>query len=159
MKNKAFFLATLFFTIHAFAELPVCMDKKERMDFNESQLLTWREFMDNKFIARGFIKGSVVGLIEDRQKHVHLEVDLDENINTNDDRIEVIYNSKYGELPPTQVGDEVVACGDFVVDKYSNFQAVLHWLHTSPKPKTHEHGYLAINGVVYGVVDIKDNRK
>lgn len=159
MRIKVFLLVPLFFTVHAFAELPICMDKKDHMEFNENQLLSWREFMDNKFTARGFIKGSVVGLIEDRQKHVHLEVDLDENFNTDDDRIEVIYNTKYGKLSPTKMGDEVIACGDFVVDMFSSFRAVLHWLHTSPKPISHEHGYLSINGVLFGVVDVKDSRK
>lgn len=122
------------------------------MEFNENQVLTWREFMENKFTARAFVKGTLVTLLEDRQKHIHLEVDLDQDLNTNDDRIEIIYNTKYGQLPDFQPGDEVVACGDFVIDKYSPHRAVIHWLHLNPKKGgPHEDGFIAIRGQVAGL--------
>ncbi|KHD88211.1 MAG: hypothetical protein OM95_10215 [Bdellovibrio sp. ArHS] len=125
------------------------------MDFNESRLLVYRDEMEKKFTARAFIQGLIVGVMEDRQKHVHFEVDLDENFATTDDRIEVIYNTKFGPLPDFSAGDVLVACGDFVVDPYSPFKAVVHWLHMSPNLKTHEHGYLSINGVVTGLINPK----
>lgn len=147
------------FSANSALALPSCFDRKTRMDFNESQVLTWREFMENKFTARAFIKGLLVSLMEDRQKHIHLEVDLDEDLNTKDDRIEVIYNVKYGALPAFQPGDEVIACGDFVVDKYSPHGAVIHWLHLNPKKNgPHEDGFIAIRGQVAGR-ELKEKQK
>lgn len=127
-----------------------CMDKKLSLDFNESQVLVWRDQQPHKFTARAYIKGRLVQLIEDRQRHVHFEVDLDEDLNTNDDRVEVIFNTGFGPLPAYQPGDEVIACGDFVVDNYSPHRAVIHWLHLSPKKNKHDDGFIIINGVIAG---------
>lgn len=140
----------LFSTAPAFAKVPACMDKKDRLEFNESQVLVWRELLEKKFTARAFIKGILVQVMEDRQKHIHFEVDLDDNLGTNDDRIEVIYNTQFGPIPEYQPGDEVIACGDFVVDPYSPHKGVIHWLHTSPKRNAHDDGYLMINGILTG---------
>lgn len=143
------FVAAPFLTASA---APPCFDRKARMEYNDSMVLSWREFMESKFTARAFIKGRLVLLMEDRQNHVHFEVDLDEDLNTQDDRVEVIYNTKYGPLPEYQPGDEIIACGDFVADPYSPHRAVIHWLHLNPKKGgPHEDGYLSINGQVTGL--------
>ncbi|WP_253721009.1 hypothetical protein [Bdellovibrio bacteriovorus] len=147
------------FPLSVFAKAPACLDKKDRMDFNESRLLAYRDEMEKKFTARAFIQGRIVEVMEDRQKHVHFEVDLDEDLSTNEDRIEVIYNTKFGPLPEFRAGDVLVACGDFVVDPYSPFKAVVHWLHMSPNLKSHEHGYLSINGIVTGLINPKPEKK
>lgn len=154
MKLMVFILSSLF-SVAVFAKVPACMDKKERLEYNENRLLLYRDEMEAKFLARAFVKGIIVGIMEDRQKHVHFEVDLDEDLSTQNDRIEVIYNTKFGELPDNRPGDELIACGDFIVDPYSPFKAVIHWLHISPKKNNHDHGFLAINGQVTGLVDSK----
>lgn len=159
MKRLALLLCLLLaYSAPGFAKVPACMDKKERLEFNESQVLTWRDLMEKKFTARAFIKGVIVRIMEDRQKHVHFEVDLDADLSTNEDRIEVIYNTKFGPLPENRSGDELIACGDFVADPYSPFKAVIHWLHVSPKKSAHDDGYLAINGVVTGLIDSKSGQ-
>lgn len=157
MKNLILLLTLVvsFFPAAGWAKLPACMDKKDRLEFNENQVLTWRDYEQKKFTARAFVKGLLVRVMEDRQKHIHFEVDFDNDLSTSDDRIEVIYNTEFGPLPDYRPGDEIVACGDFVVDPYSKFKGVVHWLHMSPKLKAHDHGYLAINGVVTGQINPK----
>lgn len=149
---SALILLIAFATSSAFAKgLPACFDRKDRIDFNESQVLAWKEFTENKFLARAFVRGIAVRLIEDRQKHIHIEVDLDKDMNTTDDRVEIIYNTKFGTLPDFRYGDEVIACGDFIKDTYSPVGAVIHWLHLNPKKGPHEDGFIAINGQVAGL--------
>lgn len=162
MKLITVFLFLVLFSNDLFAQTkaPACLDKKERMEFNDNRLLLYRDEMEKKFTARGFIKGTLISVIEDRQKHVHFEVDLDEDLQTTDDRLEVIYNTKFGPLPEFNAGDEIIACGDFVVDPYSPHGAVLHWLHSSPELKKHEHGYLMINGIIAGnEIPLKEMKK
>lgn len=150
---KKYFSLFVFFILMPLVSLAKpgsCMDKKISLDFNDSQVLVWRDELPHKFTARAFIKGRLVQLMEDRQKHVHFEVDLDEDLNTTDDRIEVIFNTRFGPVPAHQPGDEVIACGDLVVDEYSPHRAVIHWLHMSPKKNNHDDGFIIINGVKSG---------
>lgn len=160
MKQGLFLLSfLLIISSPGFAKLPACMDKKDRLEFNENKVLIWRDHLEKKETARAFVKGIIVRIMEDRQKHVHFEVDFDKDLSTKDDRIEVIYNTKFGPLPENRPGDEIIACGDFVADPYSPFKGVVHWLHMSPKKSAHDDGYLAINGVVTGLVNPKPEKK
>lgn len=156
---KAILFFTLIISTTAHGKVPACFDNKVRMEFNEGQVLAWRDVTERKFTARAFVRGILVAVIEDRQKHVHFEVDLDKNLETQDDRIEVIYNVKFGPLPPFQEGDALVMCGDYVTDPYSAHKAVIHWLHAAPKKSNHDHGYLMINESVAGrdVPEKEDN--
>ncbi len=129
---------------------PTCFDGQDPLEFNENKLLNYRDFTEKGFTARAFLKGTLVSVLEERQKHIHFEVDMDEDLSTLDDRIEVIYNIKFGEVPPFQIGSEVIACGDFVNDPYSPTKAVVHWLHKAPAKSRHDHGYLMIDGVRTG---------
>lgn len=144
--------------LSSWAKPYACKDEKISLDFNESQVLVWREELDHKFTARAFVKGRLVRVMEDRQKHIHFEVDLDEDLITIDDRIEVIFNTRFGPIPAHQPGDEVIACGDFVVDHYSPHRGVIHWLHMSPKKNAHEDGFIIINGVVGGLTPSKSGK-
>lgn len=133
------------------AGIPACKDKKKTLEINSGMLLNYRDQMEAKFKARGYVEGIIVKVIEERQGHTHFEADLDGSLETTDDRIEIIYNTRFGALPDYSPGDSLVACGDFIVDPYSPLKAVLHWLHYSPKKNAHDDGYLAINGVVAGL--------
>jgi hypothetical protein len=143
----------------AFAKVPACMDKTTRMEFNESQVLVLRDLPEYKLTARAFVEGILVRVMEDRQRHIHFEVDLDADLVTTDDRVEVIYNTKFGPVPDHRPGDQIIACGDFVVDPYSPLRGVIHWLHMSPKLKTHDHGFLIINGTITGLINPKPETK
>lgn len=157
LKSALFF--ALFLSSFAQAKVPACLDNKVRMDFNEGQVLAWKDVTEKKFSARAFVRGILVSVMEDRQKHIHFEVDLDKDLATQDDRIEVIYNLKFGPLPSFQEGDAMVICGDYVTDPYSAHKAVIHWLHAAPKKSNHDHGYLMINDTVAGLeVPEKENK-
>lgn len=131
---------------------PACKDKNQQVSLSNDDVIKWRDNMEPKFLARAFIKSKIYGVIEDRQNHIHFEVDLDGDFATSDDRLEVIYNTKFGAVPEFRQGDPLIACGDFIVDPYSPTKAVLHWVHKNPKDKGHDDGYLVINGILTGQV-------
>ncbi len=153
MKNfKLIFLfSSLILSLSNSAE--TCFDKKAVLEINESQLLTYRDMTEHGFKARGHIEAVVVEQTENRQGHLHFIADLDENLNTTDDRLEIIYNQQYGEIEKVLPGQKVRACGDFIVDQYSPTKAVLHWLHLNPNKKKnkHEDGFLLIDGTLFGL--------
>ena len=153
LKLCVFILISLSSVFSLAAKIPACMDRTERLDFNENKVLVWRDLTDNKFVGRALVRGLIVQVLEDRQKHVHFEVDFDGNFSTTDDRIEVVYSTKFGPVPENRRGDELIACGDFVKDSYSPLKAVIHWLHKNPDKngvKAHDHGFLIINGILAG---------
>lgn len=135
----------------AFANRTICKSGDDVLPFNEGQVIEWLSSKGQKrFISRAHIQGIIVRMIEDRQNHIHLEVDMDTDLNTKTDRVEVIFNTNFGTLPQFRPNDPIIACGDFVLDKYSPLKGVIHWLHLNPKNKGHEHGFLVINGVMVG---------
>ena len=151
---KFLILLSLFVSYAASAntDLPVCKNKSEDLPFNNEQVIEWRHTQKPKFLARAFIQGVIVSEIENRQGHVHFEVDLDKDLTTTADRVEVIYNIEFGALPDYRAGDELIACGDFIVDSWSPMGAVVHWLHYNPKAKNkHEDGFIVINGALAGL--------
>ncbi len=155
---KSLFLALLFVigsTASALAAntLPVCKNKNSVITFNNDQVIAWRNEGKNKFLSRALIKGIIVGVIENRQGHIHFEVDFDKDLTTTRDRIEVIYNVEFGDVPDFRNGDELIACGDFVVDSWSPLGGVVHWLHSNPNSSKnkHEDGFLVINGTLTGL--------
>ncbi|HEY1078846.1 MAG TPA: DUF3465 domain-containing protein [Bdellovibrio sp.] len=151
MKKSFLFSAiVLLFSSLSFAgPLPTCMDKQKNLDFNEAQVIDWIYSSKKKFMSRAFVRGILVNVLEDRQNHTHFEVDLDHDLRTTHDRIEIVYNVKFGPLPKYEFGDEVIACGDYITDPYSPVGAIIHWVHFAPK-KTHDHGFLIIGGKLLG---------
>lgn len=155
MKNfkLPIFLIWLFISFGSFAQ--TCFDKKNPLEINESQLLTYRDMTEHGFKARGHVEAIVVEQTENRQGHLHFIADLDENLATTDDRLEIIYNQQYGEIEKVLPGQKIRACGDFIVDQYSPTKAVLHWLHGNPNKKKnkHEDGFLFIDGQAFGLLN------
>jgi hypothetical protein len=144
------FLILLSVNLKAQASNPQCFDKKEKVLVDNHQALNLREFRESGFKTRALVFGTLVVMMEHRNRHTHLEIDLDLDHTSTDDRLEVIYNDKFGELPKLMAGDLIVACGDFIVDPNSPHKAIIHWLHASPSIKKHDHGYLMINNSVFG---------
>lgn len=129
----------------------VCKRGDNVLPYNEGQVIEWLNSKSQKrLIDRAHVQGIIVRLIEDRQNHIHLEVDMDTDLNTKKDRVEIIFNTKFGSLPEFRPNDPIIACGDFIRDKYSPLKGVIHWLHLNPKNTRHEHGFLVINGVMTG---------
>ncbi|MGE5086875.1 MAG: hypothetical protein ACM3MG_11285 [Bacillota bacterium] len=150
---KLLFTTILLFGSFSFAGgYPACKDKNQLVDLSNDSIVKWRDNMPAKFLARAFVQAKIVGVLEDRQNHIHFEVDLDGDFSTTDDRLEVIYNTEFGAVPEFHQGDSLIACGDFIVDPYSPTKAVLHWVHKNPKNTGHDDGYLVINGILTGQV-------
>lgn len=141
-------------------QLPPCPGSPQP---NNEQVLRWKETTKNSFKARAFVEGTLVGVIRDRHSHLHLEIDLSDESNSRSEHLEVIYNKKFGEVPPYRQGMLVQACGDYITSnrhdgRYepSPVGAIIHWIHMSPKPERHPSGFMAINGKVTGLVNPND---
>lgn len=130
---------------------PACKDKKETLQIDNNAVLKYRDFMEKGFKVRALVSGIIVKEIENRQGHTHLEIDLDKDLNTTDDRIEAVFSNQYGTLPTIAGGEQTLICGDFIVDPFSPNKAIIHWLHSSPSVKKHDHGFMTINDVIYGI--------
>jgi hypothetical protein len=139
--------------------LPVCVDK-DRAQFrsNNEEVIRWKKQTQNQYKDRALVIGTLVGVLLDRSSHLHLQIDLDPAQNRgNDDQIEIVYNKSFGAVPAQRPGVVVAACGDYITarDRSGNFPpspvgAVVHWVHASNNEGKHAHGFLSVNGVVYG---------
>lgn len=141
-------------SVWAADEAPVCMAYKKPLAVNSDQVLHWKRTTQNQFQERGNVVGTVTQIFPDRSGHEHFEILIGRQA---EDVIEVIYNSDFGKIPQVKVGDNVQACGDFIVATAqsgpyppSPSGAIIHWIHKSPKPDRHPHGFLMINGTLYG---------
>lgn len=150
-------LSTLLAT-SAFAADAPCMAGNQVMPLNNQQVLLWKAnpSVPNAFKSRANVTGLVLGIIPDRNGHDHFIIQIGPNVRT--DVLEVVYNQDFGALPPIQKGMQIHACGDFIksiaqTGPYppSPAGAIVHWLHQNPNGNGHEHGYLTIDNVMYGI--------
>ncbi len=130
---------------------PSCFDKKITLEIDNQKALNIKNSMEKGYKTRAFISGTIIQTIENRQGHSHFEIDLDTDPTTISDRVEAVFNNEYGPLPEVVGGEKVLLCGDFIIDQYSPFQAVIHWLHRSYNSKKHDHGFMIINDQVFGL--------
>lgn len=130
-----------------------CMDHGKTLPIDNEQALQWRSQQSSGFHSRAFISGTVDEVFPDQTGHRHFSVKIGPNT---DDRIEVIYNESFGQMPLPQAGDPAEACGDYIVATHSNGGyppspdgALVHWVHRSPNGH-HDNGFVILNSVVYG---------
>jgi len=138
--------------------LPICVDKN-RTEFrsNNEEVIRWKRDTKNQYQDRALVI-TLVGVLLDRASHLHLQIDLDPAQNRgNDDQIEIVYNKSFGAVPAQRPGVVVAACGDYITarDRSGNYPpspvgAIVHWVHASNNESKHAHGFLSVNGVVYG---------
>lgn len=150
-------LMTILFIIVAISQTvraESCFQKKTILENNEIELINHIGKKAQGYKTRGHVDGVVLEVTENRQGHLHFIVDLDADISTNHDRIEFVYNQKFGEIFDLRPGLMVRGCGDFVIDPYSPTKAVLHWLHGNPykKKNNHEDGFLIIEDKIFGLL-------
>ncbi len=135
-----------------------CMDRNQVMPLNNQQVLMWKANpqVPNAFKSRANVTGIVLGIFPDRNGHDHFIIQIGPNVRT--DVLEVVYNNDFGSLPPVQKGMQVHACGDFIksvaqTGPYppSPAGAIVHWVHQNPNGTSHEHGYLTLDNVMYGI--------
>jgi hypothetical protein len=150
------FLSVLATPVFAFNS--ACMDRNQVMPVNNQQVIAWKvsPSFPNAFKARANVEGVVLGIFPDRNGHDHFIIQIGPNPRT--DVLEVVYNNDFGALPTIQKGQQVHACGDFIksiaqTGPYppSPAGAIVHWVHQNPNGGGHEHGYLTIDNVMYGI--------
>ena len=136
------------------ADISVCKNGSKVLPINEIDVLDWKLNSDNQFEERAHIDGKIYVIYPDKNSHDHFGVQFGTD---SQETIEVIYNKSFGSLPKLEIGDEVSACGDYITSNApagpypaSPDLAILHWVHRSNSPTKHEHGFVKVNGVLYG---------
>ncbi|RZA00963.1 MAG: hypothetical protein EOP11_17805, partial [Proteobacteria bacterium] len=139
--------------------LPICRDgSKTPFRSNNEEVLKWKTSTRNQWQGRGYVIGKLVAVLQQRPSHTHLEIDISPNGSSDKaDHVEIIYNVEFGAVQNPQPGQLVAACGDFInsfdrAGKYpaSPVGAIVHWVHASNTPNKHSHGFLSVNGKLYG---------
>ena len=158
MNTKMFFTiltSGLLFSLASFSEtIPPCLAGGQELLPNNAAVIGWKSSTQNQYRNRAHIVGTLAKTYQDHSGHHHYSVLIGENQN---DTIEVIYNEQFGPVPAADPGTAVEACGDYITSNNSagHFPvspdgAIVHWVHQSPNPGTHDSGYLVMNGVVCG---------
>lgn len=135
--------------------IPECIGSdKKAIPVDNAEVLNWKQTTPNQTLRRARIDGKVVKLFPDKNGHEHFSVQIGPNAT---DTIEVIYNVSFGEMSDVRVGMSVEACGDYITSiaqsgayPPSPDGAILHWVHRSPRLNKHEHGYVVLDGVLFG---------
>jgi hypothetical protein len=149
-------LAIGFFSTISFAQSapPSCLAGGQELLVNNAAVIQWKNSTKNQYRNRAHIQGTLVKVFPDHSGHHHYEIQIGEN---QADLIEVIYNEQFGPVPSVNPGAEVEACGDYITSNApaghfptSPDGAIVHWVHKSPNPKSHDSGFIVVNGVVCG---------
>jgi hypothetical protein len=136
--------------------IPPCLDDDYTpLAVNNAHVLMLRESTQDQHKDRAFVQGVVTNVYADRTGHNHFAVNLDAHPAGD---IELIYNQKFGVIPRVVPGMSIMACGDYITAGPrsrlpSPMGAIIHWLHYNPGDRDggkHPHGFIAINGKVYG---------
>ena len=156
-RNARNFLAlaglVLFSNLPAFAADPTpdCLDGTQKLQVDDQKVLGWIQNTQKNFLARARVDGRISQLLPDQTGHAHFLIQLGPKPS---DLIEVVYNDEFGALSHLAVGQEVEACGDYITTKNDpklHAAAIIHWVHMSDNPGSHQSGYLKIDGLVYGL--------
>ncbi len=160
MNAKMFFpvlVAGLVFSISGFSQTsaaPPCLSGGQELLVNNAAVIGWKNTTNNQYRNRGHIHGTLVKAFPDHSGHHHYEVLIGGNQN---DTVEVIYNEAFGPVPTVTPGMTVEACGDYITSNApaghfpaSPDGAIVHWVHESPNPASHDSGYVMLGGVLCG---------
>lgn len=137
-------------------DLPACVGTDGvTLPVNNGEILRWKFSTANHFKAPAHARGVLTRFFSNRSRHQHFEIQI--GIQTQD-TVEIVYSSKFGNLPRLEVGSVVEACGDYLTANapYDTFEAspsgaIIHWVHRSSNPDRHPSGFLAIDDVAYGI--------
>ena len=160
LRSRRNFLSFLSFAIGIFHlaaawASPPCVDGiGNELQIDNSRILKFKSSTPNQFLSRGMISGVVQDRYADRRSHYHFQVKIGPKPG---DTLELIYNIHFGAINRIIPGMNVIACGDYItsnapteVYEPSPDGAILHWLHYSPRPERHPHGWLELDGEVFG---------
>lgn len=134
---------------------PDCLDRSGRvLPIDNAKVSQLKQTSKNQYRERAHISGTLTQVYSGNKGHETFEVTMD---STSGDKIEVIYNIEFGDLPTLTPGAKVQACGDYITAREragryppSPNGAVLHWVHRSPNEARHPSGFLLIDGKLYG---------
>lgn len=132
---------------------PTCMNHGRPLAIDNEQALQWRAQQPSGFRSRAYISGTIDEVFPDQTGHRHFSIKIGPNPN---DRIEVIFNEGFGNMPVPRHGQNAAACGDYIVATEHNGGyppspdgALVHWVHRSTN-SSHDSGFVVIEGTVYG---------
>ena len=139
-----------------------CLDERgQALGIINESVIEWKQNTPNQTKKRARVFGNIVRLFRNRTGHHHFEIALGKNPS---DTLEVIYNDNFGDLGDLNLGSQVEACGDYITATRqagpyppSPSGAIIHWVHQAPNPGRHQHGFLIIDGVLYGWQQGKDS--
>jgi hypothetical protein len=143
------------------AMLPVCLNGPERLPIDNAKILKLKATTRNQYLDRGFVRGKVVEAPTQVNDHDHFLISIGPGPK---DLLEIIYNKDFGSMPNIRVGDDVVACGDYITANQSTGRypaspagAILHWVHFNPGTRagsaTHAHGFVMVGTNLIGFDD------
>ncbi len=134
--------------------VPACLAGGQELKVNNDSVIQWKNSTRNQYRNRAHIQGTLLRDLPDHSGHHHYEVQIG---TSSSDVIEVIYNEQFGTVPEAAVGSNFEACGDYITSNApaghfpaSPDGAIVHWVHKSPNPRSHDSGYLVVNGVLCG---------
>lgn len=143
----SFFLSVSSYSDEA---MPPCMDAGRSLGVMNQTVAKWKTTTRNEYVARARVTGILSKIYSSTAEHAHFQIELGATNTT----LEVVYNFGFGKLPRLAPGMQIEACGDYITSykpaRYppSPDGALIHWIHRSNSG--HEHGYLAIDGRLYG---------
>jgi hypothetical protein len=162
VKGLFAFLSLVFVSSVAFAaNLPECFDRDgNSMRVDNARVLRMKRETKNQYKDRAFVQGVLVGVVQERKSHLHLDVFLGETPDGRgkDSDIEIIHNKAFSAPNGRELtaGMEVAVCGDFInafkqAGNYppSPMGAIIHWTHMSTR-SNHPAGFVVIDGEVFG---------
>ena len=134
--------------------IPSCLSGGQELLVNNTSVIQWKNNTQNQYRNRAHIQGTLVKVFPDHSGHHHYEIQIGKN---QTDLIEVIYNEQFGPVPSLSLGAQMEACGDYITSNApaghfpaSPDGAIIHWVHRSPNPNSHDSGFIIANGIVYG---------
>ena len=152
---KTSFISLLLVTAAAWSAQAqtACLDNSgNALPLNNNQVIQWKTDTQDQFHARAHVTGPISKTYSDYTGHNHFEIQLGPDAN---DKIEVVYNQGFGDLPDLNVGDSTEICGDYITTGTVGHDgspdgAIIHWVHKNPSGHGHPSGYVVVNGVLYG---------
>lgn len=134
--------------------IPTCLAGGQELKVNNEAVIQWKNATKNQYRNRAHIQGTLLRDLPDHSGHHHYEIQIG---TSSSDLIEVIYNEQFGAVPEATAGAPFEACGDYITSNApaghfpaSPDGAIVHWVHESPNPKSHDSGFLIVNGILCG---------
>lgn len=122
--------------------------------FNNEEVLEWKATSREQFKARAYVTGVITKIYTRKGGHDHVQMKIGPNPQ---DTLEVVYNKHFGHVPEYPLGASIEACGDYITARkpYRRYPAspdgaLIHWVHRSKNVTKHEHGFVVVNGILYG---------